>query len=673
MSKPIFYLCASITLVACGGSGGSTSNDSLDDTYLNYMKTAYSEYVGELSIDNDSRYAQDHLALESPAIVVGDASSTAASESTTEFNAYSETNVQVAGVDEASRLKFDGQHLLAQYQPAYYYVAENASQPRVSHFSRPMLAGQEEEDPTLHFSPDPEFNYLGILRNGNFAALVGYKSTWWPYRIMAQAAGEVFCYDCANFEPEIKIYTWQYTQDSVALPPQTQQISVDGAFNQVRLIGSKLYFISQFSPRIDGLHYYPSTPEQTRQNQQVIDELTLEDVSPYITINGQSQSLVSSKCNAEQNTTDSVYRRYPQVISITQLDIEAPDDWQSNCIIGDISGAFFSLENIYLSRWKWQENETEIVKFSTSENDGVVFEATGSVRGNVSSDSYYFGEVDGHLVYVNTLYDNASWWNFDGRHQLSVFEQNGTDLELIAQLPNENAPTPIGKPGEQIYAVRIIDERAYIVTFDKVDPLYVIDLGDPASPTILGELEIPGFSSYIHPVNSELLIGVGKNAETYDGITWYQGLNIRLFDVSDPSQPLVLQSLDYGLRGSNSPVSYNPHSFTYAFDEQAQRVRFTIPMSLHGNNDDYDPEAHPSTFYDWEETGLYQFELNTDENPQIQEVARYLYDDATQSYSATDSDAVIDDNNIYLLRHNLLEVLNWGETTVVRRFELTND
>jgi len=634
------------------------------------MKASYSEFVGENSTDEDERYRQVDFLQEAVAVTSADtAAPTAASAA--EFSGYSETNVQVLGVDEASPVKFDGEHLLVQSQTNYYTTRESNQGPRILNFPKQTLSGNTDENIALHFSPDPDYNYQGLLRNDDYAALVGYKTSWYPYSIATtDFAPSIYCYDCTITEPDLIVYTWRYSQDGIGLPPQIEEITIDGSFNSVRLIGTKLYLISQFSPSIDALEYYPLNAEDISNNQRIIDELELEDVSPQITIEEQSQDLVSSNCVIPEESDN--YRRYPQVLSLTQIDIENPSDWQSACVIGDINGAFFSLENIYLSRWLWQDNETEILKFSASIQDGVSFEASGSVGGSVSYDSYYFGEVDGHLVYVNTLYDNELWWNFDGRHQLSVFEQNGTSLDLAAQIPNENNPSPIGKPGEQIYAVRIIDERAYIVTFDKVDPLYVIDLSEPTAPAILGELEIPGFSSYIHPINNDLLIGVGKNAETYEGTTWFQGLNIRLFDVSDPTQPIALQSLDYGYRGSDSPVSYDPHAFTFAYDEANQVFRFALPMRLHGNIETYDPEAHPNTYYATEESGLYQFEVSTGDTANISESGRYLFDENNLGYYSTRAHSVIDDNSIYLVRDETLDVLEWGGTTALRSFELSN-
>jgi uncharacterized secreted protein with C-terminal beta-propeller domain len=118
-------------------------------------------------------------------------------------------------------------------------------------------------------------------------------------------------------------------------------------------------------------------------------------------------------------------------------------------------------------------------------------------------------------------------------------------------------------PGEYLHSVRFMGERAYLVTFKKVDPLFVIGLADPAAPTLLGALKIPGFSDYLHPWSEHLLIGVGLDTvEAEEGnFAWFQGVKVSLFDVSDPTDPRELSTLVIGHRGSNTPVRTDHHAF----------------------------------------------------------------------------------------------------------------
>jgi uncharacterized secreted protein with C-terminal beta-propeller domain len=114
--------------------------------------------------------------------------------------------------------------------------------------------------------------------------------------------------------------------------------------------------------------------------------------------------------------------------------------------------------------------------------------------------------------------------------------------------------------GERIYAVRFLGDVGYVVTFRQTDPLYTIDLSDPAQPRVRGELKIPGYSAYLHPIGEDLLLGVGQEA-TEDGRV--QGLQLSLFDVSDLAQPRRLQKAQLGQRFSSSAVEWDHHAFLW--------------------------------------------------------------------------------------------------------------
>ena len=118
----------------------------------------------------------------------------------------------------------------------------------------------------------------------------------------------------------------------------------------------------------------------------------------------------------------------------------------------------------------------------------------------------------------------------------------------------------LGK-GERIYAVRFMGDAGYVVTFRETDPLYTLDLSDPDAPRVRGELKIPGYSAYLHPVGDGLLLGIGQDADEETGRV--QGLQISLFDVSDLARPARLQQRRLGDRFSSSAVEWNHHAFLW--------------------------------------------------------------------------------------------------------------
>ena len=126
---------------------------------------------------------------------------------------------------------------------------------------------------------------------------------------------------------------------------------------------------------------------------------------------------------------------------------------------------------------------------------------------------------------------------------------------------------------ERIYAVRFIGDRGYIVTFRETDPFFVIDLSDPKNPEIRGELKIPGFSSYLHPVSEHLILGVGREGSY---------VKLSLFDVSDAANPKEISR--YTLKESWSEVLYNHHAFLM----DSKHGIFFLPAGNHGYVFSYD-------------------------------------------------------------------------------------
>jgi hypothetical protein len=191
---------------------------------------------------------------------------------------------------------------------------------------------------------------------------------------------------------------------------------------------------------------------------------------------------------------------------------------------------------------------TLIHQFSLDDGTGASYVASGEVQGRLLN-QFAMSEYNGDLR-VATTTDN--WSDFGDQSQSTVYvlRPNGTDLEQVSSISG------LGK-GEQIQSVRFIDDVGYVVTFRQVDPLYVLDLSDPANPVLDGELKIPGYSAYLHPVGDGLLLGVGQDA-TDEGRT--TGTQLSLFDVSDPANPQRISTLPIG---GQSEVEWDHKAFLF--------------------------------------------------------------------------------------------------------------
>jgi hypothetical protein len=129
----------------------------------------------------------------------------------------------------------------------------------------------------------------------------------------------------------------------------------------------------------------------------------------------------------------------------------------------------------------------------------------------------------------------------------------------------------LGK-GEQIYSVRFIGPRGYVVTFRQIDPLFVLDLKDPSSPTVLGELKVPGFSTYLHPYDDATIIGLGRGENG--------AMKLSLFDVSTPSVVKELDSYSFGSRGSDSPALSDHKAFLFSLGKRL----LVLPVTERGQD-----------------------------------------------------------------------------------------
>ena len=224
---------------------------------------------------------------------------------------------------------------------------------------------------------------------------------------------------------------------------------------------------------------------------------------------------------------------------------------------GDI--VYASPTNIYLATVPWDWNNsfervpgptsqppTLIHQFALGAGGSAQYVASGEVNGQLLN-QFAMSEYDGDLRVATTLQD---WNGGNSESFVQVLRPSGTELVQIGK---------VGGLGltEQIYAVRFMGTQAYVVTFRQTDPLYVINLADPTNPVVTGELKIPGYSAYLHPVGDGLLLGVGQSADL-NGMT--TGTQLSLFDVSDPANPQQISTLPIG---GSSEAEWDHKAFLY--------------------------------------------------------------------------------------------------------------
>jgi len=198
------------------------------------------------------------------------------------------------------------------------------------------------------------------------------------------------------------------------------------------------------------------------------------------------------------------------------------------------------------------EETTAIYRFAIAGGQ-VRFTAGGEVPGHLLN-QFSMDESGGDLRVATTVegYGNGGPYEYNNVFVLDRGMKTVGSLKYIA-------------PGEKIYSTRFLGDRLYMVTFRRIDPLFVVDLSDPTNPGILGKLKIPGYSDYLHPYDATHIIGLGKETGTNDwGGVSTSGLKLALFDVSDVNHPTEVDHVEIGDAGSDSEALRDHKAFLFS-------------------------------------------------------------------------------------------------------------
>ena len=249
-------------------------------------------------------------------------------------------------------------------------------------------------------------------------------------------------------------------------------------------------------------------------------------------------------------------------LSVLTVDPRDPRPGTAASVMADGQSVYASERRLYVATGQWQvaaadaavsENglTTAVHAFDITDPAQATYAGSGAVPGWVIN-QWALSEHEGVLRVATTVGFGSGGPGDPSQSMITVLREEAGALVPVGHIGD------LGR-GERIYAVRYMGAVGYVVTFRQTDPLYVIDLSDPARPAALGELKIPGFSAYLHPVGEGLLIGVGQDADE-NGMAL--GVQASLFDVSDPRSPQRVAQWSEG-RPSHSPVEYDHRAFLH--------------------------------------------------------------------------------------------------------------
>ncbi|TSC58999.1 MAG: beta propeller domain-containing protein [Candidatus Peregrinibacteria bacterium Greene0416_19] len=491
----------------------------------------------------------------------------AAEESTAAPGDYSKTNIQVEGVDEGDIVKTDGREL---YIVDVYKVR----------LVRATPASAMKEDATIDFSAE-HFAPSDLYIDGSTLVIIGphWDSRPVPVTTMGASWSVRELPMRATERTEVRLYD----VSDPTKPKALRTLLIDGSQVSTRLIGSKLYLVTRTNP----LWYGGPIP------------LKEDTLVPQMRDSKAGKETPVVRCNEVV-----ILPHTPQPAYLTVAVIptgSATGEVKREVILGDGQNVYSSLQNLYVASTEWNygwnpdrprsTESTNVFRFAI-DGDGVTFKAKGSVPGHILNQF----SMDEHASTFRIATTRGQAWVETAPSSNSLYILN-MDMHTVGSVEDI-------APGESIYSVRFMGDRAYMVTFKQIDPLFVIDTSDPRNPKILGRLKIPGYSNYLHPYDENHLIGFGKEVDesidadkvhSKDAVyyTAVQGMKLALFDVTDVSNPREMYKEVIGDRGTDSPLLTNHKALL--FDRERGLLAFPVTVYKFGDplKSGDTPEAMP--------------------------------------------------------------------------------
>ena len=498
---------------------------------------------------------------------------------------FSTTYTLEADVDEYDIVKYNGSTLaVAPSRSGCCFVVE----PRIaSDALPPPQEGQGESEIAL-YQTDPgsgSATAAGIiaLEEGQTAEgmylsesrlQVLLSTAWWG------AFGEQFTTSDGWLDEQVSLLNYDLTD--VENPVLTNTMTVEGALIASRRAGDEIFVVSRHAPNIEGLVSYPQTEEEVANNEALLAETSESDILPEVRIDGEI---------IEPLTLDSCYRVDPEhplaepapsdstLTTFLAISAETGEVLRAACTFEPVSGIYMGSSFIALThvRWDLEERGTLVHLMARDSFDYLGSELIDGDLYSGGNADFRISESGGVLRLVTTEWTGDPEDAFT--HRLFTLSPSDTAPELdVLGVLGDDPQARIGKPNEDLYGVRFMGNRAYMVTFERIDPLYVIDLSDPSQPSIVGELEVPGFSDLLHEVSDDLLLGLGSSDRFFP--------KLELYNVSDVTSPISQGLVELGeeMDWSYSPAQYNRYAFTYLAGNETDRL--TVPYVASGLRDD---------------------------------------------------------------------------------------
>jgi len=482
----------------------------------------------------------------------------------------STTNTQVAGVDEADFVQNDGTriavltggklHLLSSWPPEA--MAETASLP-IDGWPREMF---------LSGNQIVVFSAVYVPR-----AIEGDHPICAPPPAAPGAATPMVEWFCGYWASDVTQITTIDVSD-LAHPQVTAEILLPGSYLSARRIDQRVRVVMSDSlPFPDGVRFWPELPPgaTTDQRNKAFDALeatnealirgrTLDDWlrKGEIRVPGQPTAPISYNCS--DFSLSSAPTR-PGLLTIATVDLTSDSLKSRTAVLADPGTVYASKNTLYVAaaHWWWwpeigQTDATYVHGFDLSNPDRATYIGSGTVDGSVR-DQYSMDEFSGsprvatHLT--TRVADGTPWGTLKGANRISVLTPSLGRLRLVGKTADYGAD-------EQTFGTRFVGPRGFVITARQVDPLFTFDLSNPVNPTKVGELEMPGFIAYLHPIDDTHLLGIGREVDFTPGGETAQ-VKVALLDVTDLSNPKAQAVQLVGQGFATSDALWDPKAFTW--------------------------------------------------------------------------------------------------------------
>ena len=538
---------------------------------------------------------------------------------------YSTTNIQVENVDEADITKTDGDYI--------YSISDNK-----------VIITDVKDVNNIKIVARIEANENNVPED-----LILYKDKL--VVISAKMTTSNFYSNNNNTMVEI------YNINDKASPTLLKDYELFEPYYTSRCIDNELYVISSgYLRKEDGkiITYYKENSETK--------DIKLEDIKYLKDVESRKQTLISS---IDLNDTEKEVQVLPYLI--------------------DISNAYVSENSIYLLNQRYQYSSYAPPISSIFGPSGIIGAFT--YEGNDKKSGYYteiykFNILkDGRIEYKTKTKiqgQTINQYSLDEKNEhlrVALYDNEGTRIVILNENLKEIGKTENLARGEKMYSSRFIGNKAYLVTYKTIDPLFVIDLSNEEKPKVLGKLKIPGYSTYLHPYDENHIIGIGMETEEIinrdssgkvrSTTAKLKGMKMALFDISNVNNPKQISNVIIGDSRTTSAILTNPKALLFSKEKELIAIpvnNYTEDFEIKINNDEYSSIINSYKNYNKEYVaeGYFVYKINAEDGFNLKGVITHEKEKNNKYYYYYNNSKLLRglyiDNNLYTISESAIKV-----------------